>query len=127
MISITEVEIIHTILINRFGGAHGIRDIEALKSAIARPFQAFDNTDLYPTLLEKAASLIESILVNHPFVDGNKRSGYMLLRIFLLSNNLDLSASQDNKYEFVIGVASGILKYDGILAWLKLNTKEVKS
>jgi death on curing protein len=127
MIAITEVEIIHTILIDRFGGANGIRDIEALKSAIARPFQTFDNIDLYPTVLEKAASLIESILVNHPFVDGNKRSGYMLLRIFLLSNNLDISASQDNKYEFVIGVASGILKYDGILAWLKLNTKEVKS
>lgn len=127
MIAITEVEIIHTILIDRFGGAHGIRDIDALESAIARPFQTFDNIDLYPTVLEKAASLIESILVNHPFVDGNKRSGYMLLRIFLLSNNVDISDSQDNKYEFVIGVASGVLKYDSILAWLKLNTKEVNS
>lgn len=127
MIAITEVEIIHTILIDRFGGAHGIRDIDALESAIARPFQTFDNSDLYPSVIEKAASLMESILINHPFVDGNKRSGYMLLRIFLLSNNVDISASQDNKYEFVIGVASGVLKYDSILAWLKLNTKELNS
>lgn len=77
--------------------------------------------------MEKAASLIESILVNHPFIDGNKRTGYTLLRLFLLSNDLDIIASQDNKYEFVINIASGTLKYDRILSWLKKNTKNKNS
>lgn len=124
MISLKEVEHIHEILINTFGGVHGIRDMESLKSAIERPFQTFDSKDLYPSIIEKAASLIESILVNHPFVDGNKRTGYTLLRIFLLINNLDISATQDNKYEFVINIASGVLKFDGIVSWLIANTSK---
>ena len=98
-----------------------------MESAIARPFKTFDGKDLYPSVLEKAASLIESILVNHPFIDGNKRTGYTLLRLFLLSNDLDIIASQDNKYEFVINIASGTLKYDRILSWLKKNTKNKNS
>ena len=122
MISIEEVEQLHKILIDNFGGAHGIRDRAALESALSRPFQTFENKDLYPSVLQKAASLIESILINHPFVDGNKRTGYTLLRLFLLKHGMDLTASQGNKYEFVIDIASGTLKYDGILTWLSSNT-----
>lgn len=122
MIRIKEVEQLHKILIDKFGGSHGVRDKSALESAIARPFQTFDGKDLYPSILEKAASLIESILINHPFIDGNKRTGYTLLRLFLIQNGLDISASQDNKYEFVINIASGTLKYEGIVSWLKFNT-----
>jgi death-on-curing protein len=76
MISLKEVEDIHTILINDFGGSNGIRDVSALKSALARPFQTFDNNELLPTIIDKAAAIIESILINHPFIDGNKRTGY---------------------------------------------------
>ena len=122
MIPIKEVELLHRILIDKFGGSHGIRDHTDLESAIARPFQTFDGKELYPSVFEKAASLIESILVNHPFIDGNKRTGYTLLRLFLLQNKIDINASQDNKYEFVIDVASGILKYEGIVSWLTSNT-----
>jgi death on curing protein len=122
MIPVKEVELLHRILIDKFGGSHGIRDNAALESAIARPFQTFDGNDLYPSVLEKAASLIESILVNHPFIDGNKRTGYTVLRLYLIQNGLDINASQDNKYEFVINIASGTLKYEGILSWLKSNT-----
>jgi death-on-curing protein len=82
MISFKETEEIHQILIGEFGGSQGIRDKEALSSALARPFQTFDNKDLYTTPVHKAASLIESILINHPFVDGNKRTGYVLMRYF---------------------------------------------
>ena len=122
MIPIKEVEQLHRILIDKFGGSHGVRDNAALESAIARPFQTFDGNDLYPSVLEKAASLIESILVNHPFIDGNKRTGYTLLRLYLIQNGVDINASPDNKYEFVINIASGILKYEGNLSWLKSNT-----
>ena len=122
MIPIKEVEHLHKILIDNFGGSHGIRDKEALASALARPFQTFDNKDLYVSIIQKAASLIESILVNHPFIDGNKRTGYTLLRLFLLQNGYDIKATQDNKYEFVINIASGILKFDGIVEWLNAST-----
>ena len=125
MIPVKEVELLHRILIDKFGGSHGIRDKAALESAISRPFQTFDGNDLYPSVLEKAASLIESILVNHPFIDGNKRTGYTLLRLYLIQNGLDINASQDNKYEFVIDIASGTLKYEGILSWLKSNTSKM--
>ena len=66
MIPIIEVERIHNLLIDTFGGSHGIRDLSALESALARPFQTFDNKELYSTPVDKAASLIESILNKHP-------------------------------------------------------------
>jgi death on curing protein len=118
MISLKEVEEIHQILIAEFGGANGIRDKALLLSALARPLQTFDGKYFYPTPVEKAASLIESILINHPFVDGNKRTGYVLMRIVLLSNGFDINASQEEKYTFVIDIASGKLKFDAIVKWL---------
>ena len=87
MIDIYDVKLIHQILIEKFGGSHGIRDRKLLESALARPFQTFDTKDLYLTPIEKAAALLESILINHPFIDGNKRIGYVLMRLFLINNN----------------------------------------
>src|ERR1700741_5340996 len=127
MIPIKEVEQLHRILIVKFGGSNGIRDNSALQSALVRPFQTFDGKELYTSVLEKAASLIESILVNHPFIDGNKRTGYTLLRLFLLQNGIDIVASKDNKYEFVINIASGTLKYNAILEWLHANTEKMNA
>ena len=118
MISIKEVISFHQIVITTFGGSPGIRDFAALESALARPFQTFDNTDLHPTPFHKAASLIESILINHPFIDGNKRTGYVLMRIYLMGNGLDVHASQEEKYDFVINIASGITKFEEIVEWL---------
>ncbi len=122
MISFKEVEEIHQILIAQFGGSNGVRDAKLLSSALARPFQTFDSKELYLTPIEKAASLIESILINHPFVDGNKRTGYVLMRLLLLSNNLDINATEDEKYTFVIKIASGQSKFDEIVSWLVLHT-----
>ena len=102
MISVQEAKEIHKLVIEMFGGSHGIRDYNALDSALARPFQSFDNKDLYINIIHKAASLIESFLINHPFIDGNKRTGYVLLRMFLIENGIDISANQEEKYEFVI-------------------------
>ena len=122
MISLQEVEKIHQILISEFGGANGIRDKDFLDSALARPFQTFDGKELYPTPLDKAASLIESILINHPFVDGNKRTGYVLMRLLLLQNKLDIVASQEEKYSFVMDIASGYSNFEKIVKWLANHT-----
>jgi len=122
MISVKEAEEIHKILIDNFGGSHGLRDLGSLESALARPFQSFENHELYPIVILKAAALLESLLMNHPFIDGNKRVGYTLLRLFLLSNGLDIDASQDDKYEFIISVTTGKKDFDGIAEWLTVNT-----
>ena len=122
MISQHETEELHKVLIEKFGGTTGLRDIGGLQSALSRPFQTFNNVDLYPSVLEKAAALIESILNNHPFIDGNKRTGYVLTLLFLMSSGYDINASQDVKYQFVIDIASGKMKFEKILNWLQIHT-----
>jgi death-on-curing protein len=77
MISLSEVKHIHNILIAKFGGSKGIRDLGILESAINRPYQTFDKNELYPDPEDKAAAIFESIISNHPFVDGNKRTAYV--------------------------------------------------
>jgi len=123
MISIQEVEQIHKILIDTFGGSHGMRDLNALKSALARPFQTFDNKELYPRAIDKAACLLESILSNHPFLDGNKRTGYVIARLYLINNGADIFASEAEKYEFIIDIASRKIIFDQIVKWLEDHVK----
>ncbi|NMH26516.1 type II toxin-antitoxin system death-on-curing family toxin [Flavobacterium silvaticum] len=123
MISISEVEAIHNILIDKFGGAKGIRDLGALESAVARPFATFDQVDLYSTPIDKAAAILESLLINHPFIDGNKRIGYTIMRLILLESGFDIYASQDEKYKIVISVSTGESRFEDIRAWLNSCVK----
>ncbi len=123
MIKIEEVEKIHDILIEKFGGLKGIRDQGALDSAINRPYQTFDGQDLYPEPIDKAAALFESIISNHPFIDGNKRTAYVLMRLVLLKNEIDIHAVQEEKFNFVIKAAEGKLNYDQIRTWISKYLK----
>lgn len=93
MISTEEVLKIHKLLIDQFSGSHGVRDKSSLSSAISRPFATFDQKELYPEPIDKAAAILESIVTNHPFIDGNKRTGYVLARLMLLRSGLDIEAS----------------------------------
>ncbi|MEI7724937.1 MAG: type II toxin-antitoxin system death-on-curing family toxin [Bacteroidota bacterium] len=125
MIKVDLVITIHELLIEKYGGIHGIRDSKGLNSAITRPFMTFDQQELYPTPISKAAALIESLICNHPFLDGNKRIGYVMMRFFLLQNKLDIKATQSEKYNFVIKIANGQIQFEQILTWIKENAKEV--
>jgi len=118
MIRIKTAINLHDILIERYSGTSGLRDLKALESALSRPFMTFDLKELYPTPVEKAAALIESIISNHPFIDGNKRLGYVLMRYFLLENKLDIVAGEDEKYDFVLKIAEGRFSFDKIHSWL---------
>lgn len=123
MISEKEVLEIHAILIERFGGSDGIRDKELLDSALNRPYQTFDGNELYPTPIDKAAAILESIVKNHPFVDGNKRTGYVLARLLMMSKQLDIQAEQGQKYQLVIAISKGELSFDQIKEWLEKNSR----
>jgi death-on-curing protein len=124
MISTEEVLKIHDILIEKFGGSPGVSDRGLLESAILRPFNTFDSVDLYPTPIDKATAIVESVVKNHPFIDGNKRTGYTLMRLFLLNEGLDIDASEDEKYQFVIQIAEGKSSFNEIKNWLELKIKK---
>lgn len=127
MISFREVEIIHSLLIERFGGSKGVRDKAGLESGLNRPFQTFDQQELYSTAIEKAAAIFESTIINHPFVDGNKRTSYVLMRLILMKENILITASENSRYDFVISAAEGKLKFEGIKAWLIANSRQVRT
>jgi len=125
MINIELVKYFHSILIDEFGGSNGIRDLNALKAAIQRPYSTFDGKDLYPSIYDKSAALVESLVKNHAFIDGNKRIGYVMLRFFLMESGYDLSASQTDKYNFIIEISKGDLDFEGIKEWIVGNAREI--
>ncbi|MCB9283151.1 MAG: type II toxin-antitoxin system death-on-curing family toxin [Lewinellaceae bacterium] len=120
---LVEVLAIHELQILEFGGSSGIRDQGLLEAALSRPLQTFDGNELYPSPEEKAAALLESIVINHPFFDGNKRLGYVLMRLVLLESGKDFEASQEEKYQLVIMVAKGDLNSAGITQWIRERLK----
>ena len=118
MILLEEVLVYHTALIKKYGGSDGIRDDGLLLSALARPFMTFDQQDLYPKPTGKAAAIFESMVINHPFLDGNKRIAFFLLRLILLDHDMDVAAGEDEKYDFTIAASMGKLDFDKIKAWI---------
>ena len=124
MIELKDVLNIHNILIDKFGGTKGVRDFGSLESALARPFATFDNKFLYPSPSDKAAAILESVLINHPFVDGNKRTAYVLMKLILFEYGLDVEATQDEKYEMVVASSMGDMRFDDIKAWMDSRLKK---
>lgn len=108
-LTLIEVLELHRKILEQSGGAFGIRDISLLKSAIAQPRMTFDGAELYPSLLDKSAALGFAIIMNHPFVDGNKRTGHAATETFLVLNRMEISASVDEQERVVLKIASGEL------------------
>lgn len=125
MILIEDVLILHEFSIQDFGGSSGVRDIGLLESAIARPFQTFGGEELYVSPFDKAAALGESLIKNHPFVDGNKRTGVLAIVSFLKEYDINVIADNDSLYQFTILISTGDIKFDEIVQWLKNNTQQL--
>lgn len=112
-----QILMLHTALIAESGGSDGIRDEGLLESAINAPFQTFDGTELYPTVLEKAVRLGYGLIRNHPFFDGNKRIGTHAMLVFLAINNVTLSYQDEELIAVILSVAAGTLDDNGLLTW----------
>lgn len=120
MIVLSKAQILslHKELIERSGGTKGILNENLLDSALSSPFQTFENMDLYPTIIHKAARLSFGLVSNHAFIDGNKRIAVHAMLVFLELNNIVLIYSQEDLSSFFIDVASGNKGYDDIVDWI---------
>lgn len=121
-----QVLFIHYRLIEETGGSHGIRDTKMLQSAVARPMAVFSRKELYPDIFLKAATLMHSIIKNHPFVDGNKRTAITAASIFLLRNNCRLTASNKELQRFTLNVAEKDVELQDIAKWLERHSLKEK-
>lgn len=126
-LTISQVLFIHDQMVKRFGGSHGIRDIGLIKSAIARPQASFDGKYLYISIFDKAAALLQSLLKNHAFVDGNKRTALTSAGLFLWKNGYKLINNHKEEVTFAIKVDNGNLTIEQISKWLKENSVKIGS
>ena len=125
-ITFAEVLELHRTVLERWGGAGGIRDVNALESALAQPRQSFGGVDLYPNLATKASALCFSLVLNHPFVDGNKRVGHAAMEVFLLVNGHEIRAGVDEQEQLMLQLAAGHLKRDALVEWVKQHVTPVQ-
>ena len=118
-LTLEEVLLLHARLIQRTGGSGGVCDVGLLESALARPQATFGGEDLYPDLWSKAAALMQSLIKNHPFVDGNKRTAHLAMVVFLMANGWHLLGDIDDHERTILSVASGDLSRDQFAAWMQ--------
>jgi death-on-curing protein len=124
LLTAEELLYLHHRLIEETGGSHGVRDIGLMESALQAPMSGFGDQEFYPTLHEKAAVLMRSIVQNHPFVDGNKRSGISAAAMTLDLNGYDLTASQQEFEDFAVFVATDHPSVEEITGWLRSKSSQ---
>lgn len=106
---------VYKILTEATGGTVGVRDEGLLLSALEAPYQSFGGEDLFPSLLEKAVRLGYGLVANHPFIDGNKRIGILVMLTFMELNGINVEFTDDEVIDMALGVASGKYKYEDLL------------
>jgi len=117
-----QVLFLHSRLISETGGAHGIRDLGMLLSALGRPQTTFEDQELYPDLFTKSAALMDSLVRNHPFVDGNKRTAITSAGIFLRINGLQLTVENEEMVRFTLACAQSQVSLAEMTGWFKHHT-----
>lgn len=122
-LALAEVVDLHRRLLEATEGAPGIRDLGALESALAQPRMTLAGSDVYPTMVEKAAALCFSLVGNHPFVDGNKRVGHAATETFLVLNGAEIDASLDEQERVMLDLAAGRVDRGQLAAWLRQHLK----
>jgi death-on-curing protein len=118
-LTVNEVIVIHEYLIDEFGGSGGIRDLPALESALARP-----QTGHYKNIIEESAALMESLAINHPFIDGNKRVSFFIADVFLRLNGYYIDCDSQSAHNFFMELFEfNKFRFKYLLPWLKKHIK----
>jgi len=123
-LTLNEVLELYRRIMEQSGGSVGIHDLGALESALAQPRVTFGGEELYLTVVEKASALGFSIIKNHPFVDGNKRTGHAAMETFLVLNGYEIEATVDEQERVILQVAAGELGRDEFTDWLRSHVIE---
>ena len=124
-LSLDVVLAIHEEMVDKFGGSHGIRDLGLIQSAVAKPQSSFGGEDLYQSIFDKAAALFHSLMFNHAFIDGNKRTVMVSTARFLYVNGYNLEISKREFVAFPLEVENKHLSIEEISKWLKLHTSKL--
>jgi death-on-curing protein len=114
-----KVLLLHQLITEETGGDAGVRDFGLLDSALENIYQTFDGRELYPTKQEKGARLGYTLISNHAFVDGNKRSGIYVMLAFLEMNGIPLCCTDDEIVTIGLGLADGTMGYEDLLRWVR--------
>ena len=122
-----EILELHNKIIEVTGGGRGIRDMRALESAINQPRLTFNQTDLYPDIITKAAALCFFLVMNHPFIDGNKRIGHAAMETFLILNGFEIQASVNEQEKLIFDLAEGKKDREELATWLVKHIIPTKS
>lgn len=109
---------IHNMLISQTGGSDGIRDEGLLESALNAPFETFDGEYIYRTIKAKAAKLVYFLVKNHPFIDGNKRIGILVMITFLEINGVEVTCTDEELITLGLGLADGTIDDEDLLNWI---------
>jgi death-on-curing protein len=120
-LTLEEVLDLHAMVLQQAGGMPGVRDQNALESALAQPAMAFGGQDLYPTIADKAAALGFSLVMNHAFIDGNKRIGHAAMETLLALNGFELSASTDEQEQVILQLAAGQTQRPDFTDWVRTH------
>lgn len=125
-LTLDQILVIHEDQIDRYGGGQGLRDLALLESAVFRPQATFGGADLYPTLFGKAAVMMHSLILNHPFIDGNKRTGMVSAFVFLELNGISTKFKNREVISVAMKIESKKFDIESISKWLKVHAKRMK-
>ncbi len=126
-LALAEVLILYERVMAQSGGAVGIRDANALESVIAQPRMTFGGEDLYPTIVEKASAPGFSLVMDHPFLDGNKRTGHAAMETFLVLNGYEIRAAVEEQESILLRLAAGEIRRNEFTEWLRIRIEEKPS
>jgi death-on-curing protein len=118
-LTLSEALELHRRVVGQSGGGLGVLNLGALESALAQPRVTFEGRELYPSIVDKAAALGYSLVQNHPFLDGNKRTGHAAMEVFLLLNGFEIQSSVDEQERIILQVASGEMDRGAFTRWLR--------
>lgn len=121
-----QILLINSMVVDETGGSHGVRDTHAILSLTVASAQSVFGKELYPTIFEKAALYARDVIMNHPFIDGNKRTGVTAASVFLENNGYVITAAEGEFERLALRIIAERLSIEKIADWFKKHSKKIK-